>query len=149
MSDELEVTPTPAEPSDDESPEALAALREQVVAAEAQRLAAEKTLEDLRTKIREAAVSHALWQASAGRVEYPVLVNRLIDPAMVQFDSVTGEVTGAKEAVEEILARNPKLAHRPQKGGGSPQAMRFKEPKNSNGTPPPRSLPDLRGHEFM
>lgn len=75
-------------------------------------------------------LAHEIERMARGLMTYPELAVKLVDRNLIEHDPETGKISGVREALQILLRAAPSLAAGRSRGtgGGSPAAMRFKQP---------------------
>jgi vancomycin resistance protein YoaR len=107
-------------------------LRKQLKAIEAEKRAAEEESARLRADLIERRIDAEIERAASGRFAHPELAPQVIDRERISHDPDTGKISGIKDAIDAVLKKYPGL-EAVQRGGGSPAAMRTRQPAVGGG----------------
>lgn len=119
-------------------------LRKTLKALEAEKRAAEQEAQQLRADLIERRIDAEIERAAGGQFLHPELASQVVDRERITHDPDTGKISGIKDAIEAVLKKYPGLAA-VQRGGGSPAAMRTRQPAVGGGQNDRESRqPDLR-----
>jgi hypothetical protein len=102
-------------------------LRKQLKALEAEKRAAEQESAQFKAELVERRIDTEIERAAIGHFLHPELASQVVDRERITHDPDTGKITGIKDAIEAILKKYPGLGSA-QRGGGSPAAMRIRQP---------------------
>jgi hypothetical protein len=107
-------------------------LRKQLKALEAEKRAAEQETIQLKADLVERKIAEAIGWAAAGHFLHPEIAAQVVDRERITYDPDTGKITGIKDAIDAVLKKYPGLGTA-QRGGGSPAAMRVRQPGGGGG----------------
>jgi chromosome segregation ATPase len=107
-------------------------LKKQLKELEDQKREAEQRATKLEADLLERRIDTEIERYAIAHFNHPELASRLVDRDRITYDPEADKVTGIREAVEAVLKKYPTLGGA-QRGGGSPQAMRPKQPGGAGG----------------
>jgi hypothetical protein len=102
-------------------------LRKQLKALDDARREAEQRAVKLEADLLERRIDTEIERYARPHFTNPELASRLVERDRITFDPDTGKIGGIKDAVEAVLKKYPEIGSA-QRGGGSPAAMRTRQP---------------------
>lgn len=99
---------------------------------EDQKREAEQRATKLEADLLDRRIDTEIERYAMPHFNHPELASRLVDRDRIAYDPDTDKVTGIKDAVEAVLKKYPTLGSA-QRGGGSPAAMRTRQPGSGGG----------------
>jgi Skp family chaperone for outer membrane proteins len=102
-------------------------LKKQLKESEDAKRAAEQLAAKLEEQVIAGRIDQAIERAAKNLFIDPDLAPKVIDRTRITYDPDTDKISGIKEALEAVLKQFPTLGGA-QRGGGSPAAMRTRQP---------------------
>jgi murein hydrolase activator len=116
-------------------------LKKQLKESEDAKRESDKRSAELEDKVLALRIDQAIERAATSLFSRPELASKLVDRARITYDPDTEKIGGIKDALEALLKQYPEIGSA-QRGGGSPAAMRTRQPGGGGGHTPAASEAD-------
>jgi hypothetical protein len=116
-------------------------LKKQLKESEDAKRESDRRSAELEDKVLALRIDQAIERAAASLFSRPELASKLVDRVRITYDPDTDKIGGIKDALEALLKLYPEIGSA-QRGGGSPAAMRTKQPGGGGGHTPAASEAD-------